>query len=173
VTLRGLSALLEPSLQGARSPCPWVSAAGSGAAAAASALNSSSGSRAQQEPPWDWFIELAATDMPLLPLDDIAAALSEVPRDHSFMKLLPLQSGNSKFQIDWRMKTVAIDYSLSMQNGPTHGIEDTGFRRPIPDLYTVHYGEVRPEKESWSCPPLFRSPTPNILPAPFFALCWI
>jgi hypothetical protein len=99
-----MTAFLEPTWA---APCQGVQG-GDGAASA-----SHPGAPPHpRHPPFDWYFQLPATDMPLVSVDDLAAALAGVPRDHSFLTLDPLKSEHSRAQLEWRLRDVVLDHML-------------------------------------------------------------
>ncbi|XP_059454943.1 beta-glucuronosyltransferase GlcAT14A-like [Corylus avellana] len=61
---------------------------------------------------WDWFINLSASDYPLITQDDLIHAFSEVPRDLNFIQ----HSGHLGWKLNKRGKPIIIDPGLYSRN---------------------------------------------------------
>ncbi|KAE8036872.1 hypothetical protein FH972_009505 [Carpinus fangiana] len=61
---------------------------------------------------WDWFINLSASDYPLITQDDLIDAFSELPRDLNFIQ----HSGHLGWKLNKRGKPIIIDPGLYSRN---------------------------------------------------------
>lgn len=83
---------------------------------------------------WDWFINLSASDYPLLPQDDLLHVFSFLPRDLNFVE----HSSNLGWKEDFGAKTIIIDPAL--YHTKKSGVFWAKERRSIPSSFKLFTG---------------------------------
>ncbi|XAR66320.1 hypothetical protein NMG60_11012508 [Bertholletia excelsa] len=83
---------------------------------------------------WDWFVNLGASDYPLIPQDDFLHVMSYVPRDINFIE----HSSNPSWKEYQRIMDIVVDPGLYLE---TKGRTFTGNKkRSLPDAYRFFTG---------------------------------
>ncbi|XP_031495238.1 beta-glucuronosyltransferase GlcAT14B [Nymphaea colorata] len=85
---------------------------------------------------WDWFINLSASDYPLVPQDDLLHALSKMPRDLNFIENT-LQNGWKENQ---RAKPIIVDPGLYLSKKSE--VFWTSQHRPLPTAFKLFTGSA-------------------------------
>ncbi|CAK7332119.1 unnamed protein product [Dovyalis caffra] len=85
---------------------------------------------------WDWFINLSASDYPLMTQDDILHALSDIPRNLNFIE----HTSDIGWKEDQRARPVIIDPGLySLQKSEVFWIPE---KRSVPTAYKLFTGSA-------------------------------
>ncbi|KAK1404583.1 beta-glucuronosyltransferase GlcAT14A [Heracleum sosnowskyi] len=85
---------------------------------------------------WDWFINLSASDYPLVTQDDLIHAFSDLPRDLNFVQ----HSSNLGWKVNKRAKPIMIDpglYSLNKSD-----ILWANKQRTVPTAFKLYTGSA-------------------------------
>ncbi|CAN1216791.1 Beta-glucuronosyltransferase GlcAT14B [Linum perenne] len=85
---------------------------------------------------WDWFINLSASDYPLLTQDDLLYTLSSIPRDLNFIE----HTSDIGWKEDQRARPVIIDPGLySLQKSDVFWVTE---KRSVPSAYRLFTGSA-------------------------------
>ncbi|KAJ4837656.1 Beta-glucuronosyltransferase GlcAT14B [Turnera subulata] len=85
---------------------------------------------------WDWFINLSASDYPLVTQDDLLHALSSIPRDLNFIE----HTSDIGWKEDQRARPVIIDPGLySLQKSEVFWVSE---KRTVPSAYKLFTGSA-------------------------------
>ncbi|KAL1821151.1 hypothetical protein ACET3Z_016020 [Daucus carota] len=85
---------------------------------------------------WDWFINLSASDYPLVTQDDLILAFSDLPRDLNFVQ----HSSNLGWKVNKRANPVMIDPGLYSLNKSEIMWADK--QRPVPTAFKLYTGSA-------------------------------
>lgn len=89
---------------------------------------------------WDFYINLSASDMPLLPQESIAHALAEMPAKASFMSGAPYVEPDQGSDIH-RSTRIVVDTSLSLGKDLKYTLEWPEGNREEPTIFVPYKGE--------------------------------
>ncbi|CAI0389435.1 unnamed protein product [Linum tenue] len=85
---------------------------------------------------WDWFINLSASDYPLVTQDDLLHTLSSIPRDLNFIE----HTSDIGWKEDQRARPVIIDPGLySLQKSDVYWVTE---KRSVPTAYRLFTGSA-------------------------------
>ncbi|PKU85902.1 beta-glucuronosyltransferase GlcAT14B-like [Dendrobium catenatum] len=85
---------------------------------------------------WDWFINLSASDYPLMTQDDILHVFSSVPRDLNFIE----HSQSTGWKVNQRAKPIIIDPGLYLSK--KFDVVVTSERRELPTSFKLFTGSA-------------------------------
>ncbi|XP_072979265.1 beta-glucuronosyltransferase GlcAT14A-like [Typha angustifolia] len=85
---------------------------------------------------WDWFINLSASDYPLVTQDDLIAAFSELPRDLSFVE----HTSHLGWKMKKRARPIIIDPALYNLNKSE--FIRSGAKRSLPTAFKLYTGSA-------------------------------
>ncbi|XXG59710.1 hypothetical protein AAC387_Pa04g1745 [Persea americana] len=85
---------------------------------------------------WDWFINLSASDYPLVTQDDLLHVLSNLPRDLNFIE----HTRVSGWKVNQRAKPIIIDPGLYLSK--KSDVFWTTARRPVPSTFKLFTGSA-------------------------------
>lgn len=85
---------------------------------------------------WDWFINLSASDYPLMTQDDILHVFSSIPRDLNFIE----HTQSSGWKVNQRAKPIIIDPGLYLSK--KFDVVITSERRELPTSFKLFTGSA-------------------------------
>lgn len=89
---------------------------------------------------WDFYINLSASDMPLLPQETIARALAKMPPRASLMSGAPYKGPDEGSDID-RSSRIVVDNALSLGKHLDYTLEWPDGGRELPKIFVPYKGE--------------------------------
>ncbi|KAJ6826992.1 beta-glucuronosyltransferase GlcAT14B-like [Iris pallida] len=85
---------------------------------------------------WDWFINLSASDYPLMTQDDILHVFSSMPRDLNFIE----HTQNTGWKVNQRAKPIIVDPGLYLSK--KFDLFSTEERRKLPESFKLFTGSA-------------------------------
>ncbi|KAK1283379.1 hypothetical protein QJS10_CPB21g00723 [Acorus calamus] len=85
---------------------------------------------------WDWFINLSASDYPLVTQDDLLFVLSSLPRDLNFIELMKIFG----WKLNQRARPIIVDPGLYLSK--KYDIVTTSQRRALPTAFKLFTGSA-------------------------------
>ncbi|KAK9677983.1 hypothetical protein RND81_11G180400 [Saponaria officinalis] len=86
---------------------------------------------------WDWFINLSASDYPLMTQDDILHVFSNLSRNLNFIEHMPMVAG---WKLNQRARPIVVDPGLYLSK--KYDLAHTTQRRPLPTAFKLFTGSA-------------------------------